>query len=130
MTIKPTRTLTLLAGLAWLVVVGTGVMEAFATDNADWAPRYVLFSTALLVGAVTSVAVAGMATRQSGRSRLRIAGLAVCGLGCLAAVVAWALPLWMTLLGVGFVIVAVASEPRQRRAVALLAAGQLSWVRS
>jgi hypothetical protein len=49
----------------------------------------------------------------------------VSGLGVLASVVAWALPFWMTILGVGLAMVAYAAAPTARRAVALMAAGQL-----
>ena len=56
---------------------------------------------------------------------MRTAGLIVSGVGVAATIVAWALPLWMTLLGVGLAMVASASAPRERRTVALLAAGQL-----
>ncbi len=119
------RTLTTIAGLAWLVVAGYGVRTAIVDDGSDWELTYIVFSLALLVGAAASVAAATLATRRSGRPRLRMVGLVVSGLGGAAALVAWALPLWMTILGVGFAMVAVASEPRQRRAVALLAAGHL-----
>jgi hypothetical protein len=54
-----------------------------------------------------------------------MAGLIVSGVGVVATLVAWALPLWMTLLGAGFAMVAVASAPSERRVVTLLAAGQL-----
>lgn len=55
--------------------------------------------------------------------------MATGGLGCaLAVVAAWALPAWMTLLGVGFAVVAAASDPSRRRALALLAAGQLAGI--
>jgi hypothetical protein len=119
------RTLTLVAGLAWLVVAGYGIRSAVVHDDGDWELTYMVFSLALLVGAVASVRVAALATRQSGRPRLRMAGLVVSSVGCAAALVAWAFPLWMTVLGVGFAMVAVSSGRRQRRALALLAAGQL-----
>jgi hypothetical protein len=95
-------------------------------EGSDWELTYTFFSLALLVGAAASVRIAMLASRRSARPRLRMVGLAVSGLGGAAALVAWALPLWMTVLGVGFAMIAVASEPHQRRAVALLAAGQLT----
>lgn len=81
---------------------------------------------ALLVGAALSVTLAAWATRQGGQRRLRTVGLVVSGLGVATALVAWALPLWMTVLGAGFAVLAVASRPGERRALALLAAGQLA----
>jgi hypothetical protein len=122
---RAARTLTVVAGVAWLVVAGYGVRSAVVDEGSDWEPTYMVFSLALLIGAAASVRIAMLASRQSARPGLRMVGLAVSGLGGAGALVAWALPLWMTVLGVGFAMVAVASEPRQRRAVALLAAGQL-----
>jgi len=128
MTIQATRTLILLAGLAWLVIGSGGAMEAIRGGEGMELP-FAVFSIALLVAAVASVGVAVQATSDgSSRPRLRIGGLAVCGLGCLACVVAWALPLWMGLLGLGFLILAIASSPPRRRAVALLAIGQLGAI--
>jgi len=120
------RTLTLVAGFAWLVVAGYGVRSATVDDDGDWGLTYLVFTLALLVGVALSVTVATLATRQSDRPRLRMVGLVVGSLGGVASLVAaWALPLWMTVLGVGFAMVAVASGPRQRRPLTLLAAGQL-----
>jgi hypothetical protein len=60
---------------------------------------------------------------------LRIAGLIVGGLGCaFAAVGAWALPVWMTLLGSGLAMVAGAAEAGRRRVLILMAAGQLTGI--
>ncbi len=125
MTTRGMRTLALVAGVAWLVVAGYGVRSAVVEDDRGWELTYTVFSVALLVGVAASVGIATLATRQSGRPRLRMLGLVVSGLGGVAALVAWALPLWMTILGVGFAMVTVASGSRQRRAVALMAAGQL-----
>jgi hypothetical protein len=55
------------------------------------------------------------------RSPLRSIGLAVCALGVLSTVVAWALPLWMTLFAVGFALIALAGAQPWRRPVAFLA---------
>lgn len=126
MTTRTMRTLTWVAGFAWLVVAGVGLRSAIVDDDADWELIYFVFSLALLVGAALSVTVAAWVTRQGGRPRLRLVGLVVSSLGAVASLVAWAYPLWMTLLGVGFALVTVAAGPRERRAVALLAAGQLA----
>jgi len=122
--------LALVAGLGWLVVAGYGVRETMTDgDDGSGMAYYAVYSIALIVGAVLSVASAALATSGSDRPRLRIAGLVVGGLGCALAVVgAWALPAWMTLLGVGFAMVAVAAGPGPRRALALLAAGQLTGI--
>jgi hypothetical protein len=125
MTTRAMRTLTLVAGVAWLVVAGYGVRTAVVDADGDWELAYTFFSLALLVGAAASVRIATLASRQSDRPWLRMAGLVVSGLGLVAALVAWALPLWMGVLGVGFTMVTVASGSRLRRAMALMAAGQV-----
>ncbi len=52
-------------------------------------------------------------TRECARPRLRIAGVAVSALGAVASFVgAWALPLWMTILGAGFALLAVGGQSR------------------
>lgn len=118
-----TRVPTLVAGVAWLVAIATGV-GSDTTD--DWGPWYAVFSVALGVGAALTIIAAARATRGPSRPRLRTAGLVMCGLGALiATVVAWAYPLWMTLLGAGLTMMAVASMPERRRGVSLLAAAQL-----
>lgn len=123
------RRLTLVAGLAWLVVAGYGVREVAVGDGDDWEVAYAVLVLALLVGTAASVSAGALATHDSVRPRLRIAGLVVSCLGCAVAIVgAWALPVWMTLLGVGFALVAAASGPSRRRALALMAAGQLIGV--
>lgn len=125
MATRTMRALTWVCGFAWLVVAGYGLRSAMVDDGGDWEFPYLLFSFALLVGAALSVTVAAWATRESGRPRLRMVGLVVSALGVVASfVAAWASPLWMTVLGVGFATIAVAA-PRPRREVALLAAGQL-----
>ena len=125
MTMRGSRTLTLVGTVAWLVVAGYGVRSAVVEDDRGWELTYTVFSVALLVGVAGSVGIATLVTRQSGRPRLRLVGLVISGLGGVSAVVAWALPLWMTILGVGFAVLTVASGSHQRRAVALMAAGQL-----
>lgn len=118
-----TRTFTLVAGVAWLVAVGSGVGSS---SYDDWKPWYAVFAVALCVGAAFTVVAAAWATRGPSRPRLRTAGLVLGGLGTFMALVgAWAYPLWMTLLGVGLAMIAVASIPEQRRGVSLLAGAQL-----
>ena len=119
------RTLTTVAMAAWLTVGGYGVWSAMVVDDEAWEVAYNVYTLALLVGAVVAVLLAAQLTGGTARPRLRAAGLAVCGLGCLGSIVAWALPLWMTLLAAGFGLLAAACTPPVRRGLALMAAGQL-----
>ena len=122
MTLGTKRMLAVIAGVAWLVVAAYGVLAIRGEDSDG---PYVLLAIGLIVGATLAVMAAAWLTQQGGRRRLRTAGLIVSAVGVAATLVAWALPLWMTVLGVGFAMVAVASAPRERRVVGLLAAGQL-----
>ena len=122
MTLGTKRMLAVIAGVAWLVVAAYGVL---ATRGEDSDGPYILLAVGLIVGATLAVMAVAWLTQQGGRRRLRTAGLIVSAVGVAATLVAWALPLWMTVLGVGFAMVAAASAPRERRVVGLLAAGQL-----
>ena len=118
---------TMVAGLAWLLVAGQGVLEIADVNDDNWEVSYGVFTVALVVGVALSLVVAARATQETDRPRLRAVGLGVTVLGGAAAfVAAWALPLWMTILAAGFAVISLACPPEQRRAVGLLAAGQLA----
>jgi hypothetical protein len=123
------RTMALVAGAAWLVIAGSELVNGFVEYGDAWEAPYTVFMLALVVGATLTIAVGAEATVLSTRRRLRTAGLAVSALGAVACLVgAWALPLWMTILGAGFALLAAAAEPAQRRPLTLLAAGQIAGI--
>lgn len=128
MTAKNMKVLAVVAGAAWLIVAGYGAWTSFVDEGDSWKGTYTVFSLALVVAAATTLGLAAQATRGSTRSVLRRVGLGVGGLGVLSAIVAWAVLLWMTVLGLAFVIVAIASGPQVRRTVSMLAAGQLAGI--
>ena len=122
------RTLCTTATLAWLAVCGYGVWEIAAQNSGEnWEPSYTIFNVALLLAASSTLAAVWIASRLPRRPMMRTVGLAICVLGAVSAIVAWALPLWMTLLGVGFSAVALSGARinRWRAPVAYLAASQL-----
>lgn len=120
------RRASVLGGCAWLGVAGYGISTAMADSGDEWSVAYALFTVALLLGAASNVLIVAVASRQGDRPRLRMAGLVVSGLGCgVALMAAWALPVWMTLFGVGFALVRVAAGPGRGRLLATLAAAQL-----
>ena len=123
------RGMTLAAAIAWLIVGVAGIIDGFVDYGDGWAVPYTIFALALAVGAALSLAVGAQATKESARPRLRIAALAVCALGAVLSFIgAWALPLWMTILGAGFALLAVAADPARRRPLAILSAGQLAAI--
>ena len=117
------RRLTTLAAVAWVVVGGYGLWELVAEDTGDnWETPYAIFSLALLVGTLLTVVALWIVSRHGEHSLMRMVGLGVCVLAVLSSIVAWALPLWMTLSAVGYGLVAAAGAHPWRRAVALLSA--------
>jgi hypothetical protein len=119
------RLLISIAAFCWLVVGGYGLWEVIAEDSSDnWEISYSIFAITLLLGSLLSVLAVWRVTRPSRHSLVRSIGLAVCALGVLSTVVAWALPLWMTLLAVGYALVALGSRS-WRRPVAFLGIAQL-----
>src|SRR5690349_10099873 len=110
------RILAVVAGAGWLVVGGYGLRSMLVGPSDDWAVPYTTFTLGLLVATVLTVTMAAAAQRGERRRLLQIATLVPCVLGAAAtALVAWALPLWMTLIGVGLVLMAVASATDRRR---------------
>lgn len=127
MTAKTLRTLRLAAAAGWVVVAGYAVREMAVDEADDWEVAYNVLLLGLLVAAVLTLVVLATASDDSDRPRLRIGGLAVSSLGVVAAfLVAWAVPVWTSILGVGFGLLAIASAGRVRRVVGLLAAAQLA----
>jgi hypothetical protein len=120
------RTLTSLASLAWIVVGGYGLWGILVEESGDnWQTPYLIFASALFLGAALTVAAVWIVSRREERSRTRVIGLGVCVVGVLSTLVAWALPLWMTLLAVGYAVVGVSGLRPWRRSVAFLAGAQL-----
>lgn len=119
------RWLTSLAALAWIVVGGYGLWQIVAEDSSeDWETPYAIFSSALFLGTLLTVAAVWIVSRHRERSPMRTVGFVVCGVAVLSTIAAWALPLWMTLSAVGYGLIAAGTRPR-RRAVALLSAAPL-----
>ena len=117
------------ACVAWLAVAGYGVRDALFESGDDWELAYTLYAVALAFGAALTWAVLMDLSRSTSRRPLRAVGLAVTALGCFFAFVgAWALPLWMVLLGLGFGVVGLAVDGPARRSAVFLAATQFAGV--
>jgi len=126
MTTRALRGLLVAAGVAWLAVAGYGLRDVVSGSDDGWQLTYALYSIALVVGGALTLAAAAQVSAGSQRPRLRTGGLVVGGLGCIFAVIAaWAVPVWMTLLGVGLALVASTTDAAHRRGLVLSAGGQL-----
>lgn len=119
------RVLTAVAVTAWSGVAGYGLFSATLQNDDNWSLPYALFNLALLVGAAVTVAVVAGSAHPAARPRLRLAGIGVCALGCLGSFVAWAFPLWMSLLAAGFALVTAAAEGSTRRALVLVTGAEV-----
>jgi hypothetical protein len=116
---RSTQPTAVLAAASWLVVGGYGAREA--AEAGGWLATYRLFAVALAVASVLTVAAVGSSTGRPARPRLHTAGLAVAGFGVVTTLVAWALPLWMVVLGAGIALIAAATTRRERAATIALA---------
>ena len=120
-----TRIITAIASLGWLVVGGYAIWQIATSSSSDnWEVPYLLFAVGLMIGATLTVAALFAARRGLERSVVRTVGFGVCLLGVVSTIVAWALPLWMGTLGIGFALVAVGSSGAVRRAASMLAGAQ------
>ena len=116
-----------LAGLAVLSWLGVGVFGVWDIAS-DERPRYVLFSITLLLAAVLTLAAAESCTRATDRAALRWCGLGVGVIAVASTLVAWAGPLWMTLLAISLAVSAVAAPPDMRAGLATAAAGHVAGI--
>jgi MFS family permease len=125
-TTNTVRPLIALAAVAWTVVGGYGMWQILVEDSGEnWQAPYAVFTIALFLGTLFAMAAAWIVNRHGPRSPLETFGFGICVLAVMGTLVAWALPLWMTLSGVGYAVVAAAGRHPGRRAVALLSAAQM-----
>jgi len=117
------RALILVAAAAWSMVAVSDVWST--VRDGDWVASYTVFSMSLLVAAIVSVWIVATLTSRARHPRVRMVGLVVAGFGCVVSIVAWALPLWMVVLGFGFALIALSVGSPVRRGIACLSAAQL-----
>ena len=87
------------AVLGWLGVTVYGIWVVAGEGTSDnWEQPYMLFSIALLVATVSTLAVGTAVSRGTDRSVARWFGIGFGVLAVAGSVVAWALPVWMTLV--------------------------------
>lgn len=110
-TTRRAGTFAFIAAGAWLAAAGAFALETIFADQ--WQVYYGVFSALILVGGVfTFLTMVGLGKRLGGLGAVGIVALAIAGLGVAASLVAWAIPLWMGLQGIGYLIFASAVRSR------------------
>jgi hypothetical protein len=102
--------LALVAAAAWIgAVLLIGISTWFDPDG--WLPLYFAISGFVTIGGVLGlVAMIGLGSRVGGFGPVGMIGLVVVGVGVLAGfAVTWALPLWMSIQGIGMLLVGFAA---------------------
>jgi hypothetical protein len=100
-------TFALAAAFFWLAAAAVYVFSEEFSDS--WEVSYLLFSAAILIAGVLGLLAAiGMSKRLGGLGVLGMTGLVITGIGVFVSIVAWALPLWMGLQGLGLLLLGIA----------------------
>jgi hypothetical protein len=99
-------TFALAAAALWLIAATSyAITDAFDWDGVD----YWLFSAAILTaGVLTLLTMIGVSKRLGGLGALGMVGLVITGLGVVISFLAWAVPVWMGLQGVGMLAFGIA----------------------
>jgi hypothetical protein len=110
-TTRRAGTFAFIAAGAWLAAAGAFVLETTFTDQ--WQVYYGAFSALILGGGVfTLLAMLGVGKRLGGLGPVGAIALTIAGLGVAASLVAWAVPFWMGLQGIGYLVFASAVRSR------------------
>ena len=119
-----------LAAAAVLCWAGVGIFGAWevAVDASGEGPPYLLFSVTLLLAAGLTFVAAESCTRASERAALRWCGLGIGVIAVASTLVAWASPLWMTLIATSLAVLAVTAPPDMRAGLATVAAGHVAGI--
>jgi hypothetical protein len=100
----------LVAAAMWLGTAALVIYSDFFSGEGDdaWQVFYLVFSVLVLgAGILGLLAAIGVSKRHGGLGTLGMVGLVITGVGVLASVIAWAVPLWMGLQGVGLLILGI-----------------------
>jgi hypothetical protein len=110
-TTRRAGTFAFIAAGAWLAAAAAFALETTFTDQ--WQTYYGAFSALILVGGVfTLLTMVGIGKRLGGLGSVGMVGLAIAGLGVAASIIAWAIPFWMGLQGIGYLVFASAVRSR------------------
>ncbi|NNE94961.1 MAG: hypothetical protein HKN24_02940 [Acidimicrobiales bacterium] len=120
------RLISAAAVLGWVGVGAYGVWEMAGEHTGDsWQVPYLLFSISLFIAVAATVAFCWTLSHSSMRPTLRAVGIGVGVLAVVSSAVAWAMPLWATLLAISCTLFAVAAPAKVRSGMVALAGAQL-----
>jgi hypothetical protein len=100
-------TISLVAAGLWLIAAVTYFLMILRDDDQGngWQVYYAIFSAALLAaGVLTVLTMIGVSRRSGGLGIAGMIGLVIAGLGVASSILAWAIPMWMGLLGIGLLV--------------------------
>ena len=120
-----TRRLSVVACVLWLGVAASTTKWWETID--DWRLWYGIYTLLLGSAAALTAATAISATWRGSTERMKTPGVALTGIAVCTTVIAWALPLWMVSIALGYSVLAI-EFPRQRRRLGLLAFAQVAGV--
>ena len=118
-----TRRLSVVASILWLAVAAS--TAAWWDTPDDLRLWYGIYSLLLGSAAAVTAATAVSAAWRGSTNSMETPGVAFTGIAVCTTVVAWALPLWMLSIAIGYGVFAI-ETPKQRRGLALLALAQLA----
>lgn len=115
------------ACLGWLGVGIYGVWQIAVEEGADdsWQRPYLLYSIALSVAVALTLVAVWTASGGTERTAWRRWGVGLGALALMSTLVAWAMPLWMTLTAISVVALAIAAPRAVGPRIAALAGAQL-----
>lgn len=113
------------AVLGWVGVGAYGIWEMAGEAAGDgWERPYQMFAVSLFLALGSTTAATWSFLRLTPSSTLRTVGAGLGTLTVACSVVAWALPLWATLLAISCTLLVVVAPRRIRPGLAVLAGAQ------
>lgn len=114
--------------LGWIGVGAYGVWQIADQESGEgWERPYLMFAVALILATALTLVAGWKASCDSARPMLRRFGIGVGALALASALtVAWALPLWMTLIAVSLAMFAVAAPRDLRPTLGVVVAAQIA----
>jgi hypothetical protein len=108
----------IVSAVAWIIglvaiAIAAGLPEATGVDPDQFVANsqtifFIIGATSLLAaGVLMFVTMIGLYRRHGSLGIFGIGGLGVTGLGVVTLLIAWAFPLWMTLIGLGVLLFAI-----------------------